>query len=38
MARCRLPLSLLSGASGQYVTGAVGNLEGDCFLLAVCDV
>ncbi len=38
MARCRLPLSLLSGASGQYVTGAAGNLEGDCFLLAVCDV
>jgi hypothetical protein len=26
MARCRFPLSLPSGASGQYVTEAVGNL------------
>jgi hypothetical protein len=38
MARCRLPLSLFARACGQYFIGAVGNLEGDCFLLAVCDV
>jgi hypothetical protein len=38
MARCRFPLSLFARACGQYVTGAFGNLEGDCFLLAVCDV
>jgi Histidine kinase len=38
MARCRLRLSLLSGASGQYVTGDVANPAGDCFLPPVCDV
>jgi len=38
MARCRFPLPLFAEACGQYVTGAVGHLEGGCFLLAVCDV
>jgi hypothetical protein len=37
MARSPLRPSLLARACGQYVTEAIGNPEGDCFLLPVSD-